>query len=304
MFHYQVLRKGPDRQWVILLHGLGGSSSIWYKQVDAYARHANVVLVDLYGHGKTRDTLPAYSFEALAAGVFCVMDELELESAHITGISLGSILASVMGAIAPHRVNSLILGGAVPGLNLRSRFLLHAAKVLRYAMPYMWLYRLFALIMMPRRRHAKSRGIFVREAKKLGRPEFLKWYRMLQAFPRIHRNLSRRLRDTNVPKLFISGSEDHLFLRMVKNYVRTDPLASLHILERCGHVCNIENPGEFNQASLGYMTGISARQPAYTVIEGLRNTQKVPAAGLPGQLTPGCQPVACPSAQCIQSFGS
>ncbi len=182
MLYYQVLKKGTDREWVILLHGLGGSSSIWYKQVEEYARHFNVVLVDLYGHGKTRETLPAYSFESLAGATLRVMDELELDCAHVAGISLGSILASVMGAMAPHRVKSLILGGAVPGLNLRSRFLLHTAKVLRYAMPYMWLYRLFALIMMPRKRHAKSRGIFVREAKKLGRPEFLKWYRMLHPF--------------------------------------------------------------------------------------------------------------------------
>lgn len=286
MLYYQVLEKGADREWVILLHGLGGSSSIWYKQVDAYARHFNVVRVDLYGHGNTRETLPAYSFETLARATFRVMDDLGLDSAHIAGISLGSILAGAMGALAPQRVKSLILGGAVPGFNLRSRFLLQTAKVLRHAMPYMWLYRLFALIMMPRKRHAKSRGIFVREAKKLGRPEFLKWYRMLQTYPRIHRSLSDRLRESNIPKLFISGSEDHLFLRMVKNYVRTDPQATLHILERCGHVCNIENPAAFNQVSINFIKAPGLGKSAYTVIDGSKNRQQIPAAAFAGRIPP------------------
>ncbi len=106
------------------------------------------------------------------------------------------------------------------------------------------------------------------------------------SFPKIHRSLSDRLRETNVPKLFISGSEDHLFLRMVKNYVRTDPLAILHILERCGHVCNIEDPAGFNQASINFITDPAISKSAYAVIDGLKNRQQIPAAAFSGQLAP------------------
>lgn len=261
MFHHKVLTAAPDREWVVLLHGLGGSSSIWYKQVDAYAGEFNVLLVDLYGHGKTGETLPEYSFAEMGREVFRVMDHLGIGSAHLVGISFGSVLAKIMCVMAPERARSLVLGGGVTGLDFRSRFLLNLGKMLRFVMPYMWLYRLFALIMMPRRRHAKSRGIFVREAKKLGRSEFQKWYRLIQTFPGFSRELCRDLRQTPVPKLFISGSEDYLFCDKVRAYVRTDPAARLHVIEKCGHVCNIERPLEFNAISLRYMMGSSSACP-------------------------------------------
>ena len=38
------------RDWVVFVHGAGGSSSIWYKQVRDFREHFNVLLIDLRGH--------------------------------------------------------------------------------------------------------------------------------------------------------------------------------------------------------------------------------------------------------------
>ena len=46
--------------------------------------------------------------------------------------------------------------------------------------------------MMPQKNHSKSRNVFIREAKKLGGKEF-----------------------HTIPKLYISGDQDHLFLPFV-----------------------------------------------------------------------------------------
>ena len=35
------------------MHGAGGSSSIWFKQLRAYREHFNVLLLDLRGHGQS-----------------------------------------------------------------------------------------------------------------------------------------------------------------------------------------------------------------------------------------------------------
>lgn len=41
---------------------------------------------------------------------------------------------------------------------------------------YMWLYRRFAFIIMPREHHQESRNLFVREARKLSQEEFKCWF--------------------------------------------------------------------------------------------------------------------------------
>jgi pimeloyl-ACP methyl ester carboxylesterase len=55
-----------------------GSSSIWYKQAGTCKRQYNLILPDFFGHGLTRKTLPAYTFEGLADEMAEVLDDLGL----------------------------------------------------------------------------------------------------------------------------------------------------------------------------------------------------------------------------------
>ena len=259
MLHYEVM-KHPDnhkdpKEWIMLLHGLGGSTSIWYKQIPELKKHYNLILPDFYGHGNSnKKTLPVYTFQGLADAVVKVLDDLEIDRVHLMGISMGSSLGCFIAVYQPHRIKSMILGGAALGMDTRTTILLHAGNILKYVMPYMWIYGFFAWIMMPRKNHAKSRAIFVREARKLGGKEFRKWYRLLMKFPLYQLELeSPTLME--IPKLFISGSQDHLFLKQVVDWSGRDPNAVLHIIEGQGHLCNIEWPEEFNQACINYIDG-------------------------------------------------
>ena len=241
-----------DSDWVIFLHGLGGNSNIYYKQVDEYKKNFNLMFIDLFGHGCTLEQLNAYTFETLANSAINVMDEENIESAHIVGVSLGTIVMDAFSLLAPERIKSMILSGAIQGYDFRARFLLKSGAILQRVIPYMWLYKLFAFIMMPKKNHAPSRRIFAREAKKLGGQEFRKWYKLMGSLEPFYASLPDKAKNT-IPRLYISGDEDHLFLPfIVQSYLR-DPLASIHIIEKCGHVCNIERPEEFNRVSLSYL---------------------------------------------------
>ena len=55
MLYHKKFLNDPDKDWVIFIHGAGGSSSIWFKQVRAYQEEFNVILVDLRGHGKSKE---------------------------------------------------------------------------------------------------------------------------------------------------------------------------------------------------------------------------------------------------------
>jgi pimeloyl-ACP methyl ester carboxylesterase len=256
MLHYRTYEGGPDREWVVLVHGAGGSSSIWFRQLRAYREHFNVLLVGLRGHGGSaavadgREGKP-YTFEAVSREVIDVLDHLELGRAHFVGISLGCLIVRTIAELEPERVRSMVLGGAIARLNIRSRVLVVLGNGLKRVLPFMWLYRLYAWILMPRLNHRESRLIFVREAQKLARKEFLRWFRLTMELTALLRVFEER--DTGIPTLYIMGDEDHMFLPAARRMAQRHRRAVLRVIERCGHVCNIERPAQFNDHSIQFM---------------------------------------------------
>jgi pimeloyl-ACP methyl ester carboxylesterase len=262
-----------DNDWVIFLHGLGGNSNIFYKQIDEYKKHFNLMFIDLFGHGCTLEQLNAYTYETLAKSAINVMDEENIDSAHLFGVSLGTIVMDAFAMLAPERIKTMVLGGAVQGYDLKSRFLLKSGALMQWVIPYMWLYRLFAFIMMPKKSHKRSRQVFAREAKKLGGHEFKKWYKLMESLEPFYAAYPDRRQNT-IPRLYISGDEDHLFLPFVVENHLLDPLSSIHIIEKCGHVCNIERSDEFNRVSLSYL-GQYPNLPAISHIPQKSHAHKI-----------------------------
>ena len=254
MLHYRTYLLGAEREWVVFIHGAGGSSSIWYKQVRDFSAHFNVLLVDLRGHGRSpkqpRGERP-YTFEAVSREVLEVMDHLEIGRAHFVGISLGTILIRTLGEIAPERVRSMVLGGAITRLNLRSRVLVALGDLVKRFLPYMWLYQLFAWIIMPRRQHRESRLLFVREARKLAQKEFLRWWRLTGQVNPLLRFFAER--ELTIPTLYLMGEEDHMFLPAVRRLVARHRFSTLRVVERSGHVVNVDRPELFNLLSIDFI---------------------------------------------------
>jgi pimeloyl-ACP methyl ester carboxylesterase len=264
VLHYRTYALDPQRDWVVLVHGAGGSSSIWFRQLRAYREEFNVLLVDLRGHGASADVIrvegddvPAfipdtpYTFEDISSDVLEVLDHEGIQRAHFVGISLGSMIIRTIAEVAPERVHTMVLGGAIVRLTKRSRLLVFAGNAVKRFIPFMWLYRLYAWILMPRLRHRESRMVFVQEAQKLARQEFLRWWRLTLQLTPLLRLFEER--EVPIPTLYLMGEEDHMFLPPVRTVVQRHSSAVLHVIERCGHVCNIEQPDAFNQVSIAFM---------------------------------------------------
>jgi pimeloyl-ACP methyl ester carboxylesterase len=256
MLHYRKYELAEGRDWVVLVHGAGGSSSIWFRQIRAFREEFNVLLVDLRGHGESarlpdRHGRTPYTFESLSQEVLEVLDHAGIRDAHFVGISLGCLIIRTIADIAPERVRSMVLGGAVVRLNRRSRLLVLLGNALKRVLPFMWLYRIYAWVLLPRAGHRESRMIFVREAQKLARKEFLRWFRLTMELSPILRLFEER--DAGVPTLYVMGEEDYMFLPAVRQIAARHRHAVLHVIERCGHVCNIEKPARFNRVSMEFL---------------------------------------------------
>ncbi len=251
----------PEAPWVVFVHGAGGSSAIWHRQLRPFKDRYNVLMVDLRGHGGSQHgeeeaLSKAYTFDDVASDVLTTLDGLGIARAHFVGISLGSIVIRTISELAPGRVDSMILGGAIVRLDIRSRMLVGAGTMLRRVVPFLWLYKLFAWIIMPRRRHRESRLAFVAEAKRVARREFLRWWRLTAEVNPLLRFF--REKESAVPTLYVMGVEDYLFLPPVEQVVARHRSASLDVLDGSGHVVNLDQPDVFNARVMAFIEHVRA----------------------------------------------
>jgi pimeloyl-ACP methyl ester carboxylesterase len=256
MLYSKQFLKSPTAEWVVFVHGAGGSSSIWFKQLREFREHFNVLLIDLRGHGRSKDLLKeyiqeTYTFTDVTRDILEVLDFRQIKSAHFVGISLGCIIIRTLGELQPERIKSMILGGAITRLTVQSKVLMYAGNTLKRIMPYMWLYKLLAWIIMPKKRHKQSRLLFIEEAKQLARKEFLRWTKLTADLNPLLKYFHEK--ELVIPTLYIMGAEDHMFLAPVRKIVRQHRSAQLAVVDNSGHVVNVDQPEQFNELSIQFI---------------------------------------------------
>ena len=255
MLHYKLYNHPTSKEVVTFIHGAGGSSAIWFKQIRAFKERYTVLLIDLRGHGNSKkgffNKLKRYNFKVVGDDIIEVLNSLKIESTHFVGISLGTIIIREITERFPQKVKSMILGGAIMKMNVKGQILMRFGNMFKSVLPYMVLYRFFALIILPRKNHKKSRDIFTNEAKKLEQSEFKKWFALIAEVNPLLRFF--RLNEISTPTLYIMGEEDHMFLPAIRKIAERHTSASLEVIPNCGHVVNIEQPTIFNQKVISFL---------------------------------------------------
>lgn len=260
MLHYRLFQHPSSDQWITFVHGAGGSGNIWYKQIKDFKERFNVLVLDLRGHGESaksdQPAFPTYTFKMIGNDVMELLNYLKIKRSHFIGISLGTIIIREIEHRFPHRISSLIMGGAVMKINPKGQFLMKVGNLLKSVIPFMWLYKLFAYVILPRRNHKKSRSIFIREAKKLDQFEFRRWFSLVAEVNPLLKQF--RSADSKSPIFYIMGAQDHMFLPSVKKMVSNHQNSSLTIVSNCGHVVNIEKAETFNKQVIKFIDSKTA----------------------------------------------
>ncbi|MBW3562810.1 MAG: alpha/beta hydrolase [Actinobacteria bacterium] len=106
--HYASYGEGPP---VVLLHGLGGTGSIWHGVMQAMKQHHHVVAPDLRGHGRSDGG--DLSIKAWANDVSGLIRHLELPGVRLVGHSLGSLVVQHLASTEPDLFDELVLLGGI-----------------------------------------------------------------------------------------------------------------------------------------------------------------------------------------------
>lgn len=258
LYYEELKHENPKSDWLVLIHGAGGSTRTWKKQCDDLSVSYHLLIVDLPGHGKSKHreiNEPTYDFDIISNKVWEVVDHLKIKNVHLLGVSLGAIIAMQMRKLRPINVISVVLAGAIVRLDTKlkliSSFSLGLAKVIGFQK----FYQFAAWLALPKKNHKKSREIFIRESRHLTDEEFRKWTALYgkclnDTLKQIYQAVSE------IPTILIMGEQDHFFLKQAKKYTALHNNVQLKIVEKCGHIVNLEKGERFNELCLQFLKSL------------------------------------------------
>ncbi|KAA3613298.1 MAG: 2-succinyl-6-hydroxy-2,4-cyclohexadiene-1-carboxylate synthase [Calditrichaeota bacterium] len=102
---------------IIFLHGFLGSARDWFSVAEILSKNYCCLLVDLPGHGESRD-LPksGYTMPVCAENIIHLLKELRIHTTHLVGYSMGGRLGFYLAAHYQKFFDKIVLESASPGL--------------------------------------------------------------------------------------------------------------------------------------------------------------------------------------------
>ncbi len=103
--HYQLTGQG---QPLLIIHGLFGSSDNWRSMAKSFAKHYQVISVDLRNHGRSPHS-DRQDFASMAEDVIELCEKLGLSEVLLLGHSLGGKVVMTMAELRPELIKKLIV---------------------------------------------------------------------------------------------------------------------------------------------------------------------------------------------------
>ncbi len=245
---------GPENAPVVaLINGVLMSAASWAYQTPVLAQHYRLLLHDCRGQGQSDHPTEPYTMLQHAEDFVALLDALEIEQAHIAGISYGGEIAQLLGIHWPEKVRSLFLSSTVSEVRpmlrgiaeswiaaaeTRNGALLYRCSVTdNFAEPWLAAHPTWADISIPRYEQLDFDAVI----------------NLCRAFLEI--DWTDDLDQINTPTMVVVGDRDTL--KPLDPYARllVEKISDAHllILGDAGHACCIERPVEWNAALLGWL---------------------------------------------------
>lgn len=120
----RVLQAGmKNSETVIFQHGINGHLEAYAKNIIPLSSNMHVIAFDYVGHGLSDKKLARYDPKLLADQLRELMDAMDIESAHLSGESLGGWVSGIFATTYPKRVRRLMLNTAagIPIISAKGR---------------------------------------------------------------------------------------------------------------------------------------------------------------------------------------
>lgn len=239
--HYLVREPRVSEGTLVLVHGLGTSSSTWLKIVGMLPQQLRIIAPDLPGFGFSKLKGPEgfADFQQHRAALTSFLKRVPSEPMVLLGHSFGGWLCSWYAALNPDRVNHLILVNSVGvyyrGIeSLRETFTVNSVSDTRRLLNGLW--RRYPWYYKP------LTGSIYRELTR-------RHVNDIVASVDFKDLLVEELSGLTMPVSVIWGKNDGVVsYEVVDAFLKIVPRVKLQLLENCGHVPQLERPSAFAQA--------------------------------------------------------
>ncbi|MEJ2262130.1 MAG: alpha/beta fold hydrolase [Anaerolineales bacterium] len=250
---------GPENAPMLVLNNgvIMNAATSWVFQTSTLAEHYHLLQYDCRGQGQSDHPKGPYTMEQHADDLAVLLESLEVESAHIAGISYGGEVAQAFALKYPQKVRSLILIDTVSELGDELRLVVESwIDALRGGEPLEFFNATVPWNFSPGFIRDNPQ-IFEEAKERYALLDFPAVIRLCECFLEV--DFTRRLNEIKVPTCIMAGELDLIKgPRYSEILLKGIPHAELHVLRQAGHATCWERPQEFNSVILGFL----AKQPA------------------------------------------
>jgi pimeloyl-ACP methyl ester carboxylesterase len=244
--YYEV--HGDSKSYpLILIHPIGGNITIWHHEIALLLNKGfRVIIYEIRGHYRSpMGPAKAYTMRDLASDLSQLMEHLNIKKCTIIGHSIGGIIASIYAAQSPDTVDAIILINSSPKQFQESDLEKHYTTR-RIAVKE----GIASLAEHGLKRFDESRDLFKnKKHSDYFREMFLKtsvdgFVAATLALYTIPKDVVQKLQSTGCKIFAIVGSDDDVFMRLLKETKEEMPEIELRVIEGSDHWMIIEKPQE------------------------------------------------------------
>ncbi|MDP6068450.1 MAG: alpha/beta hydrolase [Alphaproteobacteria bacterium] len=252
---------------IIFVHEFAGDHRSWEPQVRHFARTNRCITFSARGFppSDVPEDPTMYSQDRARDDILAVIDCLEIESAHVNGLSMGGFAALHFGLHYPDRALSLVVAGCGYGAGEGVREQFQRETTMAADLMESESMDVFgaAYAVGPTRvqfQNKDRRGwqefeTRLREHSGLGSANTMRGVQGNR--PSLY-DLEDSLRALTVPMLILNGDEDGPCLDVSLFLKRCVTSSALALLPRTGHTCNLEEPALYNQLCETFMRQVDS----------------------------------------------
>ncbi len=251
--NYEIHGEGEP---LVMIRGYSSSLKMWLFQVPDFSKEFEFVLFDNRGAGETDKPDTPYSIRMFADDTIGLMDALEIDSAHILGISMGGMIAQEIALNHPERIKKLILCATTVGAKGVNASLEIVSMIVRDpSMSEEEFYKRMVPVITTKEILENKKDLVEKVFRMYvenAAPEYAN-RRQIEAIMFFDSyDLIQRI---NAPTLVLHGEDDVLVppdnARILAERI---PNANL-VFIKGGHLYNMEYPEEFNREVINFLKG-------------------------------------------------
>ena len=249
---------------LILAHEFAGDFRSWEPQVRFFSRRYRVITYNARGYPPSdvpRDE-SAYSQEHAVEDLRALLECMNIDQAHIGGLSMGGTLALNFGLTHPHMAKSLIIAAAGTGSTdadaWRENVLTRAQSMESEGMASMEDYSQGEARVQLRRKDPRGYREFQDQFLAHSHIGSALTFRGVQGKRPPVFALEDQMRALTVPSLIMLGDEDEPCIEPSIFMKRCIPTSGLVMFPQSGHAINLEEPDLFNRAVSDFLTAVEA----------------------------------------------